>query len=101
MTSTTGSSMYESQSTTKPPFFNGDNFLFWKNRMCLFIKSNDYLVWNAIEDGPYIPMKRDDERRLVLKKKIEMSEEERKKIQINDKVLHLLKMVPIFQSFLH
>ncbi|GMI66773.1 hypothetical protein HRI_000346600 [Hibiscus trionum] len=90
MTSTSGSSMYESQSTTKPSFFNGDNYPFWKNRMRLFIKSNDYLVWDVIEDDPYISLKRDDEGKMVLKKKIEMSEDERKKIQINDKALHML-----------
>ncbi|GMJ08203.1 hypothetical protein HRI_004489500 [Hibiscus trionum] len=90
MASTSGSSMYESQSTTKSSFFNGDNYPFWKNRMHLFIKSNDYLVWDVIEDGPYIPLKRYDKGRLVLKKKIEMSEDKRKKIQINDKALHML-----------
>ncbi|GMJ04091.1 hypothetical protein HRI_004078300 [Hibiscus trionum] len=90
MSSTSWSNMYDSQSTTKQPFFNGDNYPFWKNQMRLFIKSNDYLVWDAIEDGPSIPMKRDDEGRLVPKKKNEMSEEERKKIQINDKALHML-----------
>ncbi|GMI76671.1 hypothetical protein HRI_001336400 [Hibiscus trionum] len=90
MASTSGSGMYESQSTTKPPFFNGDNYSFWKNRMRLFIKSNDYLVWDVIEDGPYIPLKQDGEGKMVLKKKAEMSEEERKKIQVNDKALHML-----------
>ncbi|GMI63474.1 hypothetical protein HRI_000016700 [Hibiscus trionum] len=90
MASTSSSSMYESQSTTKPSFFNGDNYPFLKNRMRLFIKSNNYLFWDVIKDGPYIPLKKDDEGNLVLKKKIEMSEDERKKIQINDKALHLL-----------
>ncbi|GMJ03380.1 hypothetical protein HRI_004007200 [Hibiscus trionum] len=90
MASTSGSSMYESQSTTKPSFFNGDNYPFWKNRMRLFIKSNDYLAWDVIEYGPYIPLKRDDDGKIVLKKKIEMSEDERKKIQINDRALHML-----------
>ncbi|GMI89889.1 hypothetical protein HRI_002658200 [Hibiscus trionum] len=82
--------MYESQSITKLPFFNGENYPFWKNQMRLFIKSSDYLVWDAIEDGPIILMKRDDEGRLVPKRKGEMSEDDRKKLQINDKALHML-----------
>ncbi|GMI64903.1 hypothetical protein HRI_000159600 [Hibiscus trionum] len=90
MASTSGSSMYESQSTTKSPFFNGDNYPFWKNRMRLFIKSNDYLVWDVIEDVSYIPLKQNGEGKMVLKKKMEMIEEERKKIQINEKALHML-----------
>ncbi|GMI78316.1 hypothetical protein HRI_001500900 [Hibiscus trionum] len=67
--------MYESQTTTKLSFFNGDNYPFWKNQMPLFIMSNDYLVWDVIEDGPYIPLKQDNEGRMVLKKKMKMSEE--------------------------
>ncbi|GMI79777.1 hypothetical protein HRI_001647000 [Hibiscus trionum] len=82
--------MYDSQSTTKPPFFNGENYSFWKNKMRLFIKSSDYLVWDVIEDGPYIPLKQDVDGKMVLKRRTEMSEEERKKIQVNDKALHML-----------
>ncbi|KAK9000027.1 hypothetical protein V6N11_082163 [Hibiscus sabdariffa] len=62
MTSTSGSNFYESQSITKPPFFNGDNYPYWKNRMMLFIKSNYYQVWDVVKDGPFIPMKREGDR---------------------------------------
>ncbi|KAL4303582.1 hypothetical protein GQ457_10G012750 [Hibiscus cannabinus] len=44
MTSTSRNNFYESQSITKPPFFNGNKYPYWKNRMMLFIKSNDYQV---------------------------------------------------------
>ncbi|GMI95653.1 hypothetical protein HRI_003234600 [Hibiscus trionum] len=74
MASTSGPSMYKSQSITKPPFFNGDNYHYWKNRIPLFINSNGYTTWDVVEDGPIIPMKRDEEGRLVPKKKVEMSE---------------------------
>ncbi|KAL4285178.1 hypothetical protein GQ457_16G016820 [Hibiscus cannabinus] len=53
---------YESQSITKPSFFNGDNYPYWKNRMMLFIKSNDYQVWDVAEDDPFIPLKREGDR---------------------------------------
>ncbi|KAL4323467.1 hypothetical protein GQ457_11G032100 [Hibiscus cannabinus] len=42
MISTSERNLYESQSITKPPYFNGDNYPYWKNHMRLFIKSNDY-----------------------------------------------------------
>ncbi|GMI78277.1 hypothetical protein HRI_001497000 [Hibiscus trionum] len=58
--------------------------------MRLFIKSSDYLFWDAIEDGPIIPMKRDDEGRLVPKRKNEISEDDKKKFQIDDNALHML-----------
>ncbi|KAL4282462.1 hypothetical protein GQ457_16G014910 [Hibiscus cannabinus] len=89
MASNSESNIYECQSITKPPFFNGDNYPYWKNRMMLFIKSNDYQVWDVVEDGPFIPMKRDGDR-LVPKFKIEMTDDDRRRMQVNDKALHML-----------
>ncbi|KAL4285159.1 hypothetical protein GQ457_16G020120 [Hibiscus cannabinus] len=89
MASNSGSNIYESQSITKPPFFNGDNYPYWKNRMMLFIKSNDYQVWDVVEDGPFIPMKRDGDK-LVPKVKMEMTDDDRRRMQVNDKALHML-----------
>ncbi|GMI84085.1 hypothetical protein HRI_002077800 [Hibiscus trionum] len=85
----TSTSNYESQSTTKPPFFNGDNYPYWKNKMRLFIKSTDYMVWDVVEEGPYIPMRRDGER-LIPKIKAEMTDDERRRMQVNDKALHVI-----------
>ncbi|GMI67464.1 hypothetical protein HRI_000415700 [Hibiscus trionum] len=90
MTSTSNSNLYESQSTTKPPFFNGNNYPYWKNRMRLFIKSTDYMVWDVVEEGPFIPMKREGEGRLVPKVKAEMTEDDRRIMQVNDKALHVI-----------
>ncbi|KAL4324324.1 hypothetical protein GQ457_11G019910 [Hibiscus cannabinus] len=42
-------SMEEGQSISKPPFFNGANYPYWKNRMMLFIQSTDYLIWDVGE----------------------------------------------------
>ncbi|GMI90020.1 hypothetical protein HRI_002671300 [Hibiscus trionum] len=84
------SNLYESQSTTKSPFFNGDNYPYWKNQMRLFIKSMDYMVWDVVEEGPYIPVKRTDKGRLVPKIKSEKTEEDRRKMQVNDKALHII-----------
>ncbi|KAL4331945.1 hypothetical protein GQ457_07G009480 [Hibiscus cannabinus] len=57
--------------------------------MVLFIKSNDYQVLDVVEDGPFIPMKRDDDR-MIPKVKVEMTDEERRRMQVNDKALHML-----------
>ncbi|GMI94832.1 hypothetical protein HRI_003152500 [Hibiscus trionum] len=58
--------------------------------MRLFIKSNDYMVWDVVEDSPTIPMKRDGEGRLILKTKAEMTGEDRRRLQVNDKALHII-----------
>jgi len=39
-----------------PPMFSGVNYQFWKVRMKIFIESIDRGIWNAIVNGPFIPM---------------------------------------------
>ncbi|KAL4279648.1 hypothetical protein GQ457_03G013940 [Hibiscus cannabinus] len=46
--------MEEGQSISKPPFFNGANYPYWKNRMMLFIQSTDYMIWDVVLDGPFV-----------------------------------------------
>ncbi|GMI64632.1 hypothetical protein HRI_000132500 [Hibiscus trionum] len=58
--------------------------------MRLFIKSNDYVLWDVVEDGPTIPMKRDKKGRLVPKTRAEMIDEDRRRLQVNDKALHII-----------
>ena len=36
--------------------FSGVNYQFWKVRMKIFIESIDRCIWNAIVNGPFIPM---------------------------------------------
>jgi len=40
----------------RPPMFFGVNYQFWKVGMKIFIESIYRGVWNAIVNGPYIPM---------------------------------------------
>ncbi|KAL4386923.1 hypothetical protein GQ457_09G018860 [Hibiscus cannabinus] len=89
MASTSGNNLYEAQSITKPPYFSGDNYPYWKIRMRIFIKSNDYQVWDVVEDGPIIPSKREGDW-LIPKTKLEMTDEDRRRMQINDKEMHMM-----------
>jgi len=41
---------------TGHPYIYGVNYQFWKVRMKIFIESIDRGIWNAIVNGPYIPM---------------------------------------------
>ena len=41
--------------TVGPPLFRGTNFLYWKILMQMFIKTEDYELWNIVTKGPYIP----------------------------------------------
>ena len=43
--------MEGSQSLNVPPFFDGNNYAFWKVRMMTFLCSIDDAVWDAVEVG--------------------------------------------------
>ena len=45
--------LLEGHSIHQPPFFNGTNYSYWKNRMMVFLRSQDYEVWRVIDKGPY------------------------------------------------
>ncbi|GKU96390.1 hypothetical protein SLEP1_g9631 [Rubroshorea leprosula] len=47
----------EGLSTTKPPFFDGTNYNYWKNRMKVFMLANVPKAWIVTMKGPYVPMK--------------------------------------------
>lgn len=79
----------DSQSITKPPFFNGNNYSYWKNRMKFFLLSIDYDLWDVVEEGFKIPTKDVDGVRVV-KPKEEWSIIEKKACSLNAKAINCL-----------
>ncbi|KAK7378428.1 hypothetical protein VNO80_03869 [Phaseolus coccineus] len=45
----------EGASINRPPLFCGLNYQFWKVRIKIFMESLDKGIWDAIENGPFIP----------------------------------------------
>ena len=45
----------QGRSTVRPPLFRGTNFSYWKILMQMFIKTEDYELWNIVTKGPYVP----------------------------------------------
>ena len=45
----------EGTSINRPPLFNGEGYAYWKVRMKIFIQAIDMEIWNAIENGPFVP----------------------------------------------
>ena len=45
----------EGASINRPPLFCGLNYQFWKVRMKICMESLDKGIWDAIENGPFIP----------------------------------------------
>ncbi|XP_045786208.1 uncharacterized protein LOC123881543 [Trifolium pratense] len=40
---------------TRPPFFDGEEYYIWKNRMQVFVRAVDFHAGRAIQNGPFIP----------------------------------------------
>ena len=49
--------MLEGQSMNGPPYFNGQHYSWWKNRMENYIQAEDYELWMLIVNDPYILVK--------------------------------------------
>ncbi|KAG8642634.1 hypothetical protein MANES_12G103911v8 [Manihot esculenta] len=79
----------EGQSVVRPPFFDGNDFLYWKNRMCYFLKSERVDLWDIIENGSFFPTRVIDENQ-EQKPKSEWSELEKRRVALNDKAIHIL-----------
>ena len=45
----------EGASINRPPLFCGLNYQFWKVRWKIFMESLDKGIWDAIENGPFVP----------------------------------------------
>ncbi|GKU88014.1 hypothetical protein SLEP1_g2329 [Rubroshorea leprosula] len=81
----------EGLSTTKPPFFDGTNYNYWKNRMKVFMLANVPKAWFVTMKGPYVPMKVVGESE-VPKEKVEWNDEDLVKIMINNKAINMLSI---------
>ncbi|XP_057996488.1 uncharacterized protein LOC131175832 [Hevea brasiliensis] len=77
----------EGQSVVRPPFFDGNEFLYWKNRMYYFLKSEGVDLWDVVENGPFTPTKIVDSVHIA-KPKGEWSEQEKRRVALNDKAIH-------------
>ena len=59
----------ERQSMQKPPLFEANGFIYWKNRFETYVKSKDIDLWYIIIDGDNITTnsKDDDQKKLIAK----------------------------------
>ncbi|GAV87191.1 zf-CCHC domain-containing protein/DUF4219 domain-containing protein/UBN2 domain-containing protein, partial [Cephalotus follicularis] len=71
------------------PFFDGNNYTFWKTRMTIFLQSLDYQLWHIIVNGPRIPT-RTIEGVVSPKPEIEYNDNDFRMLQLNSKAKHVL-----------
>ncbi|GAV79786.1 DUF4219 domain-containing protein/UBN2 domain-containing protein [Cephalotus follicularis] len=79
----------EGSSISRPPFFDGNNYSFWKLRMTIFLQSLDYQLWNIIVNGPRIPT-RVVEGVKSIKPENEFNDNDFRMLQLNSKAKHVL-----------
>jgi len=77
-------------SMTRPPYFNGQHYNWWKNHMENYIRADDYELWMIIENGPIIPMKVTEDGKTVPKKLEEFNSDDFKKMEKNARAKKLL-----------
>ena len=46
--------MAEGHSVTRPPYFDGTDYPYWKNRMQVFLRAQNYELWKIVSKGPYV-----------------------------------------------
>ncbi|KAH9743819.1 hypothetical protein KPL70_003436 [Citrus sinensis] len=44
------STFREGQSTTRPPYFDGNDYPYWKTRMRIYLQALDYEIWEIVND---------------------------------------------------
>lgn len=73
-------SLGEGQFIVRLPYFNRENYSYWKTMMMLFIQANDFHAWKIISNGDV----------KVFDGKYEWEEGEKKKAQLNANAIHTL-----------
>ncbi|GJX21226.1 hypothetical protein Tco_0223903 [Tanacetum coccineum] len=54
----------EGQSMKRPPLFESDCFIYWKNRFETYVKSKDLDLWHVITNGDFQPVQQNPETKL-------------------------------------
>ncbi|GJT90363.1 hypothetical protein Tco_1079208 [Tanacetum coccineum] len=54
----------EGQSMQRPPLFESDSFIYWKNRFETYVKSKDLDLWHVITNGDIQPIQQNPETKL-------------------------------------
>jgi len=82
--------MLEGQFVTRPLYFNGQHYSWWKNFMENHIQANDYKLWMIIKNSPLNPKKAIEGGKIVPKKPQEFNADDFKMMEKNAKAKKLL-----------
>ncbi|GJT18642.1 hypothetical protein Tco_0877348 [Tanacetum coccineum] len=74
----------EGQSTQRPPLFEANCFIYWKNRFETYVKSKDIDLWYIIANGNYKPTIKDKDGKDVVTPYEKLDENQKKMFSKND-----------------
>ncbi|KAH9658467.1 CCHC-type domain-containing protein [Citrus sinensis] len=90
MVTQNNSTFREGQSTTRPPYFDGNDYLYWKTRMRIYLQALDYKIWEIVNYGPFMPLTKSEVGEDIPKPSREWNEFEKKKASVNSKAMNAL-----------
>ncbi|KAH9779804.1 Integrase catalytic domain-containing protein [Citrus sinensis] len=80
----------EGQSTTRPPYFDGKDYPYWKTRMRIYLQALDYEIWEIVNDGPFMPLTKNEVGEDIPKPSRDWNEFEKRKASLNSKAMNAL-----------
>ncbi|KAH9704464.1 Integrase catalytic domain-containing protein [Citrus sinensis] len=84
------STFREGQSTTRPPYFDGNDYPYWKTRMRIYLQALDYEIWEIVNDGPFMPLTKNEVGEDISKPSRDWNEFEKRKTSLNSKAMNAL-----------
>ncbi|KAH9752653.1 hypothetical protein KPL71_014780 [Citrus sinensis] len=84
------STFREGQSTIRPPFFDDNDYPYWKTRMRIYLQALDYEIWEIVCDGPFMPLTKNEVGEDIPKPSREWNELEKRKASLNSKAMNAL-----------
>ncbi|GJU29677.1 hypothetical protein Tco_1173266 [Tanacetum coccineum] len=81
----------EGQSMQRPPLFESDHFIYWKNRFETYVKAKDLDLWHIILNGDFPPVARNKETQVLETVPFEQQDDDlKKKLAKNNKAKMVL-----------
>ncbi|KAH9792990.1 Integrase catalytic domain-containing protein [Citrus sinensis] len=84
------STFREGQSTTRPPYFDGNDYPYWKTRMRIYLQALDYEIWEIVNDGPFMPLTKNEVGEDIPKPSRDWNEFKKRKASLNSKAMNAL-----------
>ncbi|KAH9672087.1 hypothetical protein KPL70_017595 [Citrus sinensis] len=84
------STFRERQSTTRPPYFDGNDYPYWKTRMRIYLQALDYEIWEIVNDGHFMPLTKNEGGEDIPKPSRDWNDFEKRKASLNSKTMNAL-----------